>query len=292
MKKILSVLVASLLSSAVLAQMQSHTYVSSTGNNDNPGTRALPCATLSAAYAKTSNGGIISMVDPGNYGGLSINKSLTVEGLEGGFVSSTMSTIIINAETNDVVVLRNLTVQNEGAGYLGVSISSAKAVHIDNCRFNGFYMADGIRFEPAVTNMHLFIRNTTVENCSPAGIKLMPAAAASVLIDKCAVIGGGDGIVIGNKVKATIQDTTASGNSGSGILVDAGGKLMLSRGTLSDNLIGVLVSGQAYIANSTITYNKADGVKKLGSGKIRSFGNNSVIGNAPNGVDFSRVTPW
>src|ERR1700735_58342 len=61
--------------------LSAHTWVSGTGSDTTGnGTRALPYATFEQAYKNTILGGIISVADPGDYGPVTIAKSITIDG--------------------------------------------------------------------------------------------------------------------------------------------------------------------------------------------------------------------
>src|ERR1700736_3140744 len=75
--------------SAAFAQ-SSQTWVSSSGDDTADCSRTAPCATFIGAYATTSAGGEIRCLTGGEFGGLRISVSLTVDctGAEGGAMSS------------------------------------------------------------------------------------------------------------------------------------------------------------------------------------------------------------
>src|SRR5215471_13362668 len=54
------------------------TWVSSFGDDGNPCTRALPCATFQGALIRTSAGGEIGVVDAGDYGQFQTEKSVSL----------------------------------------------------------------------------------------------------------------------------------------------------------------------------------------------------------------------
>ena len=57
------------------------TFVSATlGSDSNPCTRMSPCLTFAAALAQTSAGGEIDVVDPGDFGPVTITKAITIFG--------------------------------------------------------------------------------------------------------------------------------------------------------------------------------------------------------------------
>src|SRR5688500_15696211 len=54
------------------------TWVSGVGNDADPCSRTAPCRTFAGAIIKTAPGGEINCLDPGGYGGLTINKTLSI----------------------------------------------------------------------------------------------------------------------------------------------------------------------------------------------------------------------
>ena len=65
------------------AQLATRTWVSGVGDDVNPCTRTAPCKTFAGAISKTATDGEISVLDPGGYGAVFINKSITINGTPG-----------------------------------------------------------------------------------------------------------------------------------------------------------------------------------------------------------------
>src|SRR5258706_13349351 len=88
------------------------TWVSVNGNDGNDCSRATPCRTLSGALAKSSAGGEIDVLDSGDFGSVTLNKSISVvtPGVLGGIQVGTGTAITINAGANDKIVLPGLTI--------------------------------------------------------------------------------------------------------------------------------------------------------------------------------------
>src|SRR5919112_1015185 len=140
-----------LASSSANAQA-TRTWVSGVGDDVNPCSRTAPCKTYAGAISKTATNGEISTLDPGGFGAVTITKGITIDGTAGqGFGS------ILAAGTNGVVVndsltgspgtiivnLRNLSINgaastNASSGLVGILITSAKTVHVENCVIQGF----------------------------------------------------------------------------------------------------------------------------------------------------------
>src|SRR6187549_2359908 len=67
-----------------IAQAQTRTWVSGVGDDLNPCSRTAPCKTYAGAISKTSKDGEISTLDPGGFGAVTITKSITINGGNGG----------------------------------------------------------------------------------------------------------------------------------------------------------------------------------------------------------------
>src|SRR5947209_1060722 len=91
-------LVTPLLASAPASAQATRTWVSGVGDDANPCSRTAPCKTFAGAISKTAASGEINCLDPGGFGGLTINKGMTVRcvGVEAG---------VLVAGTNGVVVV-------------------------------------------------------------------------------------------------------------------------------------------------------------------------------------------
>src|SRR5467141_1827472 len=104
------------------------TWVAFNGNDGNPCTAALPCATLQHAHDTTLPSGEIGVLTAGDYGPLTIGKSISVTNdgageasILAGIVSSVG--IAIFAGAGDVVSLRGLVIDGLGTGGLSELIS-------------------------------------------------------------------------------------------------------------------------------------------------------------------------
>jgi len=74
-------IVLPLLAASTLALAQNQvSWVASSGNDNNPCTRALPCRTFFNAQPKTNAGGTIQAIDAADYGTIVINRNLTLDG--------------------------------------------------------------------------------------------------------------------------------------------------------------------------------------------------------------------
>ena len=167
-----SIYIGAALAASLTVAAQAHaqllnTWVSATGDDDNPCSRSLPCATFAGAIAKTNAGGIIGVLDSGEYGTVEITKSITIDG--GGSLASIQTSsvlrsgVLVNAGPNDRVVLRNLSINGSHNLDQGVLFQSGRRLSIQNCLFTRF---DG---DTAIAVANSARSNTDVNNALVVG---------------------------------------------------------------------------------------------------------------------------
>jgi hypothetical protein len=273
------------------------TWVSGVGDDANPCSRTSPCKTFAGAISKTAPGGEIDALDPGGFGAVTITKSITLDG-SGTFASILVSgtnAINVNAATNDIVVIRGLSLQGLGgvnSGLTGIDIIQAKEVYVENTAIEGFGN-NGIVFQSPVAGAALFVTNTDIRNNgfaigSGTGIFADSTSASTVTatIDKCRFENTTIAVSARNNVRMTIRDSIFSNNA-TGILVAP------TAGTSVANLESVVAvfngqglqagggggSGLVRMSNTTVIDNSRGLVIQPG-GNVRSFTNNQIDGNS------------
>ena len=219
------------------------TWVSGTGLDTNPCTRAAPCATFAVAFAATLTGGEISVVDSGAYGSLTINKaiSITNDGAgEAGIVVSSTNAIIINAGTADVN-LRGLVLNGQGSG-LGIHILAAGRVSVQNCLIQQF--GTGINVATNANDIKLHIQDTTIIN-STNGFSIQPGPGiiAHVVVDRSRFSSNtGMGVnangAFGGSIQIAVTNSVMSNNQHG--FVANGGSGGTVRGLVSDSLASTI----------------------------------------------------
>ena len=160
-------LVTITLTFASLSQAAPRTYVSGVGDDTNPCSRTAPCKTFAGAMSKTDVNGEINALDAGGFGGVTITKSVIIDGT--GVMSGVLMpgngatgiTINITASTDEAksVHIRGLALNGVGTGANGVKVLAANKVVIEDCRISNFKEI-GI----AVAAGNVFVRNTTIHN--------------------------------------------------------------------------------------------------------------------------------
>lgn len=183
-------ILALLLCGATGAFAQStRTWVSGLGDDANPCSRTAPCKTFAGAISKTAAGGEIDALDDAGYGALTITKSITVDGgghLAGVLVSGSNG-FLISAGASDVVTLRGLQFNGAGTGLVGVKITGAKHVNIENSTIFGF-SSNGV--ENSSTAM-VQITNTSIHNNVGHGVAML-AGKATIFFSQ--IIGNNIGV--------------------------------------------------------------------------------------------------
>src|SRR6266496_6077272 len=111
-----------------------------------------PCRTFAVAHDNTLDQGEITVLDPGDYGGLTITKSISINNDGAGEASITVSGgttgIIVNAPADGNVNLRGLTIQGVGfGGGIGLRFNTGFTLTMTNCVIRN-HTGDGIDFVP------------------------------------------------------------------------------------------------------------------------------------------------
>ena len=277
---------------ALAVGSQIRTFVASTGSDANPCSRVAPCRTFGAALAQTASGGEIVALDSGGYGAVTISQAVTIvaaPGIQASISPSSGTAITVNAGPSDVVVLRNLYLNAQGADY-GVLYQAAAALHIENLVINGF-TARGI-FMDLATAADLYVADTIIRNNGTSGIFLVSdSGTANVSIVRARLENNAYGLYAFENVRASVKDTIASGNSGTGFTASSSSttaELNLEGCVVSGNGTGIYASSISGIAavrvsNCSVTGNDL-GVSAGVNGTLLSRGNNTVEGNSTDGT--------
>jgi hypothetical protein len=298
----------------VMSATSNRTFVSGLGDDANPCSRTSPCKTFIGAREKTNPGGEIDVLDPGGFGVVTIDKSLTIDG-GGSFAGivatgSNASGITVSAGPDDVVFLRHLslssTVFQDHFAANGIKVVKARAVHVIDCMIRD-YAHHGIDFEPT-GQTRLFVSHSIIMNNgsgpTDAGILVKGTSFESALatIDHVRVSGNRNGIVARNGSRVSISDSVISGNAELGLLAApdsaAMAEMNVERSVVTLNRLGIQAGtcaatgrGIVRISNVSVTNNTSEGLNHTvgtqlngcGNGEIISARNNTVLGNHPDG---------
>jgi parallel beta helix pectate lyase-like protein len=294
------------------------TFVSAAvGDDANSCTRAFPCRNFSAALLQTDPDGEVIVLDSGGYGVVTVTQPVSLispKGVYAGITAFAGTAITINAGDSAHVVLRNLSLNSQGANY-GIRVPSAAALYIEHCTVSGFGNL-GINFDESISTGRLHVTDTTVRRCGGSGI----AVGGNVLatIDSVLLHHNGNGVLASNGAEANIRKTTSGPGVGDavGFTALSGARMVIQSSVATGNGFGFLASGASvmtivrsaanantfsgvraddsgttiYVSDSVITANGA-GVEAETGGVITSRLNNTVQTNTDNGSFSSTFTP-
>jgi hypothetical protein len=257
------------------------TWVSGVGDDANPCSRTAPCKTFAGAISKTAALGEIDTLDPGGFGGVTITKSITIDGLSGlaGVLVSGTNAIVVNAANTDRVILRNLDINGFGTGINGILVLAGGDVRVEDCKIYGFNLG----IDDRRTSGWLFVTDTVVHNNGSTGILALAASASTLTVDLDHVrmhSNGNAGFAITSGARATVSHSSASSNF-HGFYADTGSVLNLDESISSGNLTTGINSQSAAIIrmfSSTVAHN-ATGLSATTGGSILSYGFNRIAGN-------------
>jgi len=272
------------------AQLIAQTWVSGFGDNNNPCTVNAPCRTFAGAFAKTSSGGEISVMDAADFGPVTITKGITINavGALGSVLSTSGAAITINAGASDVVVLRGLSIHGAGAGSEGIHFGSGLKLHIESTTVTGF-TGDAIAFLPSGTST-LYMNSVTVRNNGASGVFIQPtpAGTASASLNNVRFEGNSRGLRVEDGSTVLVRKSIATGNSANGLVAISTASLARAIDLIIEDTTSALNGATGVYAgpfatvrliNSTVVKN---GVGVSGGGSLLSSGTNSIRGNTPN----------
>jgi parallel beta helix pectate lyase-like protein len=280
----MTVIAIVLLASSRGSAAANRTWVAPSGDDNNACTNANPCKTFTGALAKTSAGGEIVVKESGDFGQVTINKSITIDGggkYAGIQVINGGDGVTIQAGNTDVIVLRGLTINFPagGFGYRGINAAFGGVLHVENCAIRDFYY--GIFGGGALT---LFVHDVVISECSLEAIVFESGGRA--LIDHTRLENNHIGIIMFGGAQVTVRNTVASGNGNAGAGFSAGGGTLNLENCVASNLEFGITANIAsppiptivVISNSVVTNNQT-GLLQDGTSVIYSRGNNTVTGN-------------
>jgi len=262
------------------------TWVSEAGSDFNPCSRAAPCKTFAGAIAKTIAGGEVNAVDAGNYGIVTITKSITIDG--GGTMASISAAgntgIVVNAGATDVINLRNLSINGVGTGLDGVRFLTGGSLNIEKLVISGFN-GDGINVS-LNTRGNLNVDNVSINDCDGVGIRIAGSAPPlSATLNKAQVQRCSVGVNAHSNSVVSIRDSDFSSNS-IGLSVTGGNtQVNIDNVRFANNSTGIRTSaGVSRFMNSTF-FSNGTGINQAG-GSICSLGDSRFGGNGTNGAFF------
>lgn len=256
-----SVLLGAILPCAFAAPafaLSTFTYVSNTGTDAGAcATAATACRTFAFAINQTSGDGEVKALTAGDFGPFTLNKGLTVSGVEGATVVQTAAAdaITVNAGPFGIVNLIGLAIEGGSTNLAaaGVKVNNAGNITIKKCLIRNF-KGSGIAFAPsgiAGLKMRYLVEDTTLAKLGVHGISLSGSTTtADGIINRVSVNGATGAGVFSEKFNyADVTDTVVA-NSGAGFKAGVDGWIDIARSTAMANTFGVQIDTNAYAAYS------------------------------------------
>jgi hypothetical protein len=314
---LVTALVCSLAAAPAQAQTRTYTVVAAPSlpglpRVTGPGSTACgslqsPCATLQAAFAVTAENGVIDVLDPGEYGPLTITHGVTIQGHGFASVAAPSGTAItITAGTSDDITLRGVLLDGLGTGTDGIAFNTGGSLTIQDSvirRFAGTASNNAvITFAPSGSSK-LFVSNTLVADNAGYAIIVLPSGSGTVegafdhiRVENNAIVGL---FVYGSGSSGTINfalsDSVIADNGNDAVFcqsASAATTCMVRNTALVNNaaagLHAEVADATIWVSGSTITENSV--AANNNGATLLSFGNNSVIGNT-NGNGPLTTTP-
>jgi hypothetical protein len=283
---------------AVPAQAQTRVFVSAAGSDSNNCINTnSPCRHFQQAYNKMPNGGEIDVLDPANYGALTVSHTLSIVGRGWATLSPVAGqpAISIGAGASDKISISGLTLDGANLiGTTGIQFASGANLTISDSVIQNF-TGNGINFQPEGSS-GISVSRTFVGKNSFAGILVDPQGSASATADfeqvQTQYNAASYGIVIDanattGSINATATDSISS-NNGGGFIAQGPNQqatLLLVRCTASNNHTGVQAGnnspssqGIVYLSQVAILGNVI-GWLGIDGGTVFTYGDNTIEAN-------------
>jgi hypothetical protein len=285
------------------------TFVSAAGSDSNNCANvASPCRHLATAYAATAPDGEIYVLDPANYGSLTITGPVSIEGHGWASIApvSGNPAITISANPGDKINIIGVVLDGTAlTGTTGIQFNSGGTLTVRDSVVRNFGF-NGINFVPNASSQ-IFVSNTLVSDNGGHGINLGSSGSgivAAALNRVESSNNGGQGIAIfglgssGGTITANVYESIVSGN-GFGVTVSSASgqavaKVTLFHSAVANNPnIGIAAVGAnatLTVDQSAVTGNTDGGWSIVSSGVIKTYQDNYFNDNGTNGGSLDNVS--
>jgi nitrous oxidase accessory protein NosD len=269
-------------------------WVSGTGDDANPCSRTKPCKTFAGALPKTAAGGVIGCLDPGGYGTVVIQKSITLKcsDTDAGILAAGTNAIVIDAADTDKVTLKGFDINGAGTGaqtaLVGIKVLHAATVHILDSEITRF--KTGVYVGGSSSKPRAIIANTHIHD-NGIGVFTGPRSdtvdAVLTTLHDNVIADNGCGVVTSSAGASTNTPDVGVSECGSEAAPGHNRTTITSifGNGIYDNGEGVFVRGQnaaALVAYDQITGNSVFGMHTLDAGILQTFtpATNVIVNNA------------
>jgi hypothetical protein len=275
------------------------TFLSAAGSDSNNCANVLtPCRHLATAFAATAPDGEIYVLDPANYGSLTITHGVSIEGHGWASIApvSGSAAITINAPgaTDKINIIGVVLDGTNLANTTGIQFNSGGSLNVRDSVIRNFTQ-QGIYFSPSLSSVlsQLYVSNTLVSDNGLVGIFIQPVSSGStnaVLNHVDMENNGNDGLFVttaSQTINVTVSDSVSANNGNNGIDVESGNgekvNVMVRNSTIANNFHSGLIASAAGASiratRSTITGNSTGWVISSPA-QITSYDDNNIEDNA------------
>jgi hypothetical protein len=294
----MAVFAACLFCNTLVQAQASRTWVSDSGNDANPCSKAAPCRTFAGAIVKTAAGGKITCLDMGGFGSVTITKSITIDcrRTRGDILSASTQGVVINAQTTDKIILQGLDIDGDGTGGLdGIRFLAGGSLHVEDTTVSNMTNGLNVGLNQAA-DARVYVTNSYMRNNSNVGIFVANASAGVIYmtIERTMSENNSYGLIVRGNGRVVARNSAFSGNSNTGILsevlvagpvsvIDVINCAVTSNGTgLSSGNSLQANQGNLRVSGSTISFN-GTGVT-AGNGTASTFDDNILRDNTESGA--------
>jgi hypothetical protein len=285
-----------LLPAAPAQALAARTFVSAIGSDSNNCTNvATPCRHLATAYAATAPNGEIYVLDPANYGSLTITGPVSIEGHGWASIApiSGQAAITINANPGDKINIIGVVLDGTAvANTIGIQYNIGGSLNVRDSVIRNF-TSHGILFQSTIANPSLlFVSNTLVADNGGYGIDINPLSlgTTNAVIDHVELqnnaSAGLAAQTAGQIVAVVVSESVSANSAGDGIFASSTGgnsvSVTVRNSRIANNAVDglhALGSGATiHVTRSTITGNNT-GWAAVSTGTVLSYGDNNIDGN-------------
>ena len=266
-----------------MAQAQAtRTWVSGVGDDANPCSRTAPCKTFAGAISKTAAGGEISALDPAGFGAVTITKSVTIngDGTLAGILASTVNGIIVNAGSNDKVIIRSISINGAGNGINGIRFLGGTQLTVENVSISGF-TGFGIDVNKTAAGL-VFVKDTNITKCGTGIGSTTTSGFVIGSVDNVRLEGMANGLVVGQGSIFTIRNSSVFQNNTNGIQANANGAAVNVENTMvahNGTGINAAVSGATIRLSRSDIFGNSTSISIAAGATVATFQNNVIAGN-------------
>jgi hypothetical protein len=282
---------------ALTTAAYSQTWVANAGSDSNSCTMAAPCKTFAHAVSVTPAWGQLGVLNAGDYGPVTISKSIRIDG--GGLASNSVTSgngITVETAAGDVVQLHNLSLHGSGSASNGVYFIGAGGLDIDNVQVTGFDTGINI-LALSNTALNAAIKDSSIENVQ-SGIYIQGSTTilASAEIVNTHMRFASNGInamfasisILNSTIVSPNAGSTAA-SSGNGINAVAETNVYLDNSQINGYSYGLVCgTGSVQVNRSSFINN---GYAAMPGCYVTSNGSNTSFGNTYNSTNPQIKTP-